>query len=160
DLGLSWEPKQLAFGLLLWMAGTAGYTAWSALTKTILAPLQLQEHQAREIGAHFFGAGVSIPMLLFLALNPFFEEIIARAYVITELRFLPNNVHLAVAASVVLQMSYHLYQGVPAALASWVLFLLFSLYYAKTRSILAPIVAHFLVDAISFGYYIGHARPT
>ena len=72
----------------------------------------------------------------------------------TEIKSLTRSISLAVFFSVLLQTSYHFYQGVPAALSHTGLFLLFSLYYAKTGRIGAPILAHFFIDATATLYYM------
>jgi membrane protease YdiL (CAAX protease family) len=53
---------------------------------------------------------------------------------------------LAVLLSVALQFSYHLYYGWYGAASVSCSFLLFSLYYARTRKALPIVVAHGLID--------------
>jgi len=65
--------------------------------------------------------------------NPFYEELIVRAYFMTELLELTSSSILAVAASVALQFSYHLYSGWLTAAALSAGFLIFSLYCLRTR---------------------------
>jgi membrane protease YdiL (CAAX protease family) len=86
--------------------------------------------------------------------NPFFEELIARAFVMTELKALTRNTAIAIAGSVLLQTSYHFYQGAPAAISHGATFLVFSLYYAKTNRIGAPILAHLLLDLLATVNYM------
>ncbi len=81
-------------------------------------------------------------------LNPFFEEIIVRAYLMTEVRQLTGSGAKAVMVSTALQMSYHFYQGVPMALSDGAAFLVFSLYYSKTRRITPVILAHLYMDVL------------
>src|SRR5215469_16216757 len=62
------------------------------------------------------GLGVSSPSIALLSiafacLNPFVEELIVRAYTISEVINLGGSRSLAAILSVVSQASYHLYQG-------------------------------------------------
>ena len=93
-----------------------------------------------------FGAGVPLAAIVFQLINPFFEELIARAYVMTKVRLLTNSVSKAVIASTLLQMSYHFYQGAPMAFSEGAGFLVFSIYYAKTNRITPIILAHLYED--------------
>jgi len=49
----------------------------------------------------------------------------------TEVKALTNSVTKAVMISTALQMSYHFYQGAPAAFSHGATFLIFSIFYAK-----------------------------
>ena len=99
-----------------------------------------------KVGNMLFADGISIATILFQVLNPFFEELIVRAYVITEIRWLTKSAVSAVIVSSLLQTSYHFYQGVPAALADGATFLVFSIYYARSGRIAPVILAHFYLD--------------
>ena len=79
---------------------------------------------------------------------------IARAYMMTEVKELTNSVATAIIVSTVLQTSYHLYQGVPAALGHGATFLLFSIYYAKTNRLAPIIVAHLYSDVGGTLFYL------
>ena len=90
--------------------------------------------------------GWSLPLLLVYAIiNPLKEELIVRAYLLSEVRVLSGRLWLAVAVSVAVQISYHLYQGIWAAASYLALFLVFSLYYARTRDIFPVILAPFIL---------------
>jgi uncharacterized protein len=84
-----------------------------------------------------------VPMLL---LNPLFEELIVRGYLMTELRERTGSTFLAVAASALVQASYHLYQGLPAATCLLAGFLVLSTYYARTKNLFPPVIAHLAAD--------------
>lgn len=93
------------------------------------------------------GEGVlSVWVLLLVVVNPFFEELIARAFTISEIRALGGGRALAVAISVGVQTSYHFYQGVPYALTIGVLFLVYSLFYIRSGRIMPVIIAHMWAD--------------
>jgi membrane protease YdiL (CAAX protease family) len=101
-----------------------------------------------------FSGHVGGVAFLSMFLNPFFEELIARAYVQTEVRRLTGSATFAVAVSVLLQTSYHFYQGVPAALTNMGGFLVFALYFAKTKRAGAAIVAHMFFDVLPTLFYM------
>ena len=96
-------------------------------------------------GRKIFGhpAVATIPYIL---LTPFFEELIVRAYLMTEVSELTGSTALAVAASVIVQFSYHLYYGWMGAIMVSFLFLAFALYYARSRRALPVIIAHGAFD--------------
>ena len=72
------------------------------------------------------------------------EELIVRAYLMTEVSELTGNMAVAVFASVGFQTLYHLYQGTPAALIDAGAFFVASVFYASTRRITPVILAHAL----------------
>ena len=65
--------------------------------------------------ASAFGYGISWFSIAFVFINPIFEELIVRAYTISEVVNLGGSRTLAVIISVAVQMSYHLYQGLARA---------------------------------------------
>ena len=101
----------------------------------------------------YLNAGLTVGTILFVILNPFYEELIARAYVISEVRYLTGSGVLAVLVSVIIQTLYHLYQGVPAAVALGAMFLVFSIYYAKYKRIVPVILAHLYFDVYALLFY-------
>src|ERR1700757_3458343 len=82
-------------------------------------------------------------------LNPFVEELIVRAYLMTEIFDLTRSGSLAVIVSVLVQSSYHLYYGWAGAISVAFLFVVFSLYYISSRRALPVIVAHGVFDLIA-----------
>jgi membrane protease YdiL (CAAX protease family) len=88
-------------------------------------------------------------IIIFVLLNPFFEELIVRAFTITEVEYLTNSTVNAIAFSVFIQTVYHLYQGLPNAIVEAGTFLLLSLYYAKFRRIAPVIMVHGYFDILS-----------
>jgi len=89
---------------------------------------------------------MAIPVFL---LNPFFEELIVRAYLMTEIGELTGSWILAAGLSTALQFSYHLYYGWEGALSLSFQFLVFSIYYANTRRAIPVILAHGFFDVIA-----------
>jgi membrane protease YdiL (CAAX protease family) len=96
---------------------------------------------------------VAAVAVLFVTINPWFEELIVRAFLMTEITALTGKAWLAILISTLLQASYHLYQGWFGALQVGVIFLVMSLYFARRGRILPVVLAHFYLDAIAFAYY-------
>lgn len=94
----------------------------------------------------FFGHPSLLVAFAFCLLNPFFEELIVRAYLMTEIIELTGSSALAVVLSVVVQFSYHLYYGWTGAASLCFQFLTFALYYARSRRALPIIMAHGFFD--------------
>jgi membrane protease YdiL (CAAX protease family) len=97
--------------------------------------------------------GLGLLTYCFVAVNPVFEEMLVRAFLMSETILLTGSSTLAILFSTLLQTSYHVYQGAPYALAAGVIFLIFSVYYACTRRILPVILAHFIWDLWAHVYY-------
>lgn len=100
----------------------------------------------RPRNVEFLNVGVTLPSLIFVLLNPFNEELIVRAFTISEVEYLTRSSIIAVIVSVALQTSYHLYQGPFAAWSYVPIFFIFSLYYVKWRRITPIILAHLFFD--------------
>jgi membrane protease YdiL (CAAX protease family) len=84
-----------------------------------------------------------------MVVNPFLEELIVRAYLMTEVEYLSGSINLAIILSVLIQASYHYYQGAIAPLVISVGFTIFAFSYAKTRRIMPIILAHMYGDLIA-----------
>jgi membrane protease YdiL (CAAX protease family) len=155
NLGLRWAWKDAGWSLLLAIAGYASfYICYIGIAWGVYATSGQPLHPP-DIGRYFFHGGVGMIAILFALLNGFYEELIARAYLITEIKRLAGNPLLAIGASVALQTIYHLYQGIPLALSHMFAFLIFSIYYAVTGRAWPVILAHVLTDLISVvGYSI------
>ena len=82
----------------------------------------------------------------FLFLNPFFEEMLVRGYLMTELIDLRKSATLAGIISLLFQTSYHLYYGVFGAAMVGCGLAVFVIYYAKTRRLMPVILAHMFWD--------------
>lgn len=80
------------------------------------------------------------------------EELIVRAFLMTEVAGLSGSWPLAVLVSVGFQTVYHLYQGTPAALMAAGGFFVSAVYYASTRRITPVILAH----ALHNFYWLSH----
>ncbi|HKF47932.1 MAG TPA: CPBP family intramembrane glutamic endopeptidase [Terracidiphilus sp.] len=144
DLGLRWSGRDVFRGLLVTAVAGFAYLASNYL-------LQLLHHAAVHVstgGATARQVFGHVPMMAIplIILNPFFEDLIVRAYLMTEIKELTGSWALAAAASMAVQISYHLYYGWVGALALGGQFLVFSIYYARTKRATPIIVAHGIFD--------------
>lgn len=81
---------------------------------------------------------------LYAFVSPIFEEMVVRAFFMTEILALTRNSGLAILLSVLIQASYHLYQGIPNALSAAIMFFMLSIFYARTRRIVPVTRAHII----------------
>jgi membrane protease YdiL (CAAX protease family) len=96
-----------------------------------------------------------MPYLLLSAFqNGFAEEIVVVGYLLTRLRQLGWSDSRALAASSVLRGSYHLYQGFGGFAGNLVMGVIFGYWFQRTRRVLPLVIAHFLLDAVSFVGYL------
>jgi len=91
--------------------------------------------------------GVSVLSIAFVCLNPFFEELIVRGYLMSEVRGLGGKGVLAIFLSTAVQMSYHLYQGPANGIVLITTFTMFSIYFWDSRRIAPVVLAHLFLDA-------------
>ena len=152
DLGFSFSKKDIlhSIGLAL-VAIVANYIAYYLLT--ILSVLLLGNGLPKAEFQTVLDSGFTLPLLLFVIVNPFFEELIVRAYVITEIEFFTKSAWNAGIFSIFIQVSYHLYQGVSNSLAMVGIFSVFTVYYIKKRRIWPIILAHAYFDLYAYCYY-------
>jgi membrane protease YdiL (CAAX protease family) len=145
NLGLRWALRDLAVGTLVagvsYVAYVQGFMIIQAIHKSMFGVLA-----ASPASKDFFGHPSLIVVVAFCLLNPFFEELIVRAYLMTEIIELTGSSALAVVLSLAVQFSYHLYYGWTGALSLCFQFLIFALYYARFRRALPIIMAHCIFD--------------
>src|SRR5436305_1720060 len=100
------------------------------------------------------------PVLLLSALqNATVEEVIVVGYLLSRLDRLGVRPSRAIALSAVIRGSYHLYQGVGGFLGNAVMGLIFGYLYRRWGRVMPLLIAHFLIDAVTFvGYALlaGH----
>jgi membrane protease YdiL (CAAX protease family) len=148
DIGLRWSASDIGVGLLLFLLAYTCY-AGSYRVFVLLHYLAFNSVSSPQVHREY----LTNPLLFVLPyylLNPFFEELIVRAYLMTEVTALTGSAGLAIAVSVLFQTAYHLYYGWVVALSIGCVFLVFSAYYAKTRRALPIIVAHACMDLVGF----------
>lgn len=144
DLGLRWSIRDLTIGVGLAFGSYCAYYAGYIVVHTIHYAIFGAAHGGATAQALFGHIGISaIPFVL---LNPFFEELIVRAYLMTEIKELTGSATLSIAISVLVQAAYHLYYGWEGALSLGFQFLVFAVYYSQTRRATPIIVAHGAFD--------------
>ena len=146
DIGLSfqWTDLPKALGLLV-AAVVAMWTMWLVLSYGWLLTT-LRSPQWPDTHAMFSTSSLWL-FLPFLLLNPFFEEILVRGYLMTELIDLRKSVLLATVVSILVQTSYHLYYGVAGAMVVGSGLTVLAIYFAKSRRLMPVILAHMLWDS-------------
>ena len=146
DLGLRWSIRDLVTGGLVALASygafEVGYFVLNAMHQLLFGSMA---HRPSELS--LFGH-TTVMMAVFSLVNPFFEELIVRAYLMTEVKALTGSWTLAAVLSTAVQTSYHLYYGWTMALALGCQFLVFSIYYARSRKATPLVFAHGVFDWI------------
>lgn len=147
-LSLSWKDVPRSIGLALVAAVVTVLAEYGLYYGTSYLTGHRSGWRARNLG---FLLGSRSPwsalwLLINTLVNPWVEELLARAYIMSEVRWLTGRWWPAVFVSVALQSAYHLYQGVLPALSYAALFLTFALYYARTGRIFPVILAHLYFD--------------
>lgn len=101
-----------------------------------------------------------VPVLVLAAIqNGFAEEFLVVGYLITRLEQLRVPAWGVVAASAVLRGSYHLYQGFGGFIGNMVMGLVFALVFLRWRRIWPLVIAHSLIDTVTFiGYPLLHGH--
>ena len=102
----------------------------------------------------------AIPVLILSAAqNAVLEELVVVGYLLNRLRELGWPGWRALVASAILRGSYHLYQGFGGFVGNAIMGLIFGFFYQRTRRVLPLIVAHTILDVVSFvGYTLLHNR--
>ncbi|GAB3978967.1 type II CAAX endopeptidase family protein [Actinoallomurus acanthiterrae] len=101
-----------------------------------------------------------IPVLLLSAAqNGILEEVIVAGYLLHRLSQLEWSPGRALTLSAVLRGSYHLYQGFGGFAGNLIMGLLFGVLYRRWGRAMPLIVAHTLIDAVTFvGYTLLHGH--
>jgi len=161
DIGFSWAKKDFGLSILLYIGATVAYFAVHNFIGSTGLSSANQSATGARVANYLFGGGIAFATILVQFLNPFYEELIVRAYLMTELKLLTNSVSKPIIISTLFQMSYHFYQGAPMAFGEGASFLIFSIYYSKTNRITPIILAHLYSDVGGTLWYVlqQHAGP-
>jgi membrane protease YdiL (CAAX protease family) len=98
-------------------------------------------------------------LILSAAMNATLEEVVVIGYLVTRLRQLGRSMPWAIGLAAVLRGSYHLYQGFGAFIGNALMGVVFGWFFLRTRRVMPLIVAHTILDTVSFvGYTVlaGH----
>jgi uncharacterized protein len=95
-----------------------------------------------------------IPILVLKAIeNAISEEVIVVGYFTTRLRELGWRDNRAIGASALLRGSYHLYQGVGGFVGNAIMGVVFASFYKRYGRVTPLIIAHSILDVVSFVGY-------
>jgi membrane protease YdiL (CAAX protease family) len=96
----------------------------------------------------------AVPVLVLAAVqNALLEEVVGVGYLLTRLRELGWNAAAAVGLHSLLRGAYHLYQGFGGFVGNALMGVLFALFYLRFRRVMPLVVAHTLLDVVSFVGY-------
>jgi len=85
--------------------------------------------------------------------NAFAEEMLVIGYLLTRLRQLGVRENSSLVGAAVLRGSYHLYQGFGGFVGNFVMGLVFGRLWQRTNRLWPLVVAHTLLDVVSFVGY-------
>ncbi|MDU0205838.1 CPBP family intramembrane glutamic endopeptidase [Paenibacillus sp. PFR10] len=137
EFGLTFKFSDLGHALLLY---------FSFYILEIILFLFVPDLKSEPHNVEFYKSNITLFYFIFIIVNPFFEELIVRAYGITEFLHFFKKEEIAVLVSTLIQTSYHLYQGAIPAILNGLLFFIFSIYFAKKRRIIPIILVHGFFD--------------
>jgi membrane protease YdiL (CAAX protease family) len=145
DLG--WSPKaiDIPIAVCLFMVAYAAAIAALAGSQHIYRGETGHWPPSRPLHLALGRSGLSI---FLVCVNPLFEEMIVRAYAMSEISAVSGNRFLAIVSSLALQLSYHLYQGLTGCVALTAIFTVFAVYYSVVRRIVPIVLAHLIFDII------------
>jgi len=104
--------------------------------------------QVKARNTDFIHIRMLVLFFISMSVNAFFEEFIVRGYMMTEIELLTNNKYLAIIITTLFQTSYHLYQGLYPLIGISVIFLVFSVYFARSKKLMPVIISHFIFDIL------------
>jgi membrane protease YdiL (CAAX protease family) len=146
DLGFRWASRDVAVALPLALGSGLAFRLLLPVTFGGAELMRGLPPQVADIGNYVYGTSISMAAVLNNILVGFFEELIVRGYLMTEVRRFTGSILFAIFCSVAVQTSYHFYQGGPVALAYVGGFMVFAAYYAQTNRILPVVLAHSAID--------------
>ncbi|MCV2392884.1 CPBP family intramembrane metalloprotease [Actinotalea sp. M2MS4P-6] len=115
--------------------------------------------RALGLSVHIAASGLTdywwtIPVLVLSAIyNALLEEVVVVAWLLDRLHRIGWATPVAVATSSLLRGAYHLYQGPAMAVGNVLMGVVFSLVYLRWRRVMPLVVAHTLLDVVSFVGY-------
>lgn len=144
--GLNFEkPKQWLFGGI----GLAAVIGIPGIGLYVFA--RLLELSSKVVPANLPDYWWAVPVLLLAAIRAaVFEEVIVVAYLFKRMDDLRVRPGVQILLSALLRGSYHLYQGVGGFVGNLAMGLVFGWAYRRWGRVMPLVVAHFILDAISF----------
>lgn len=145
SVGLSWHWIDLlkGFGLFALSRIASYFFYWRA--QSAYYYWNRTYFQFRDYSAIFAGASITLLFVYGFAAS-WFEELLVRGYLMTELIGVSCPVWLATAVSIALQTSYHLYYGFAGAAWVSIGFAISAIYFAHSRRLMPVVLSHFFWD--------------
>jgi CAAX protease family protein len=145
SIGLSWHWTDLlkGFGLFILSLMASYFFYWRAQSAYYF--WTRAHFHFRDSNAMFAGASITLLFVYGFAAS-WFEELLVRGYLMTELIGISCPVWLAAGVSIALQTSYHLYYGFGAAAWLSIGFAISAIYFAYSRRLMPVILSHFFWD--------------
>ncbi len=137
---------EIAWGALLAMFGIAIH--WLFLTG-ILSFFPRLDSSNHETNLALLQTAISPFYLTFMLLNPFCEELLIRGYLQTRLKQMGRGPVLQISISVLVQTAYHLYQGFLNCLGLAFIFLVFAVFYQRTKRLWPVLFGHLWLDLLA-----------
>jgi len=147
NIGWNLRWTDIARALGLWFGST--FAAYMILAVFQVSFRASSGHYLATKSMHGMLGGISALSFAFVCLNPFFEELIVRGYLMTEIVELSGKGGLAIVLSTAIQMSYHTYQGLANCIALATIFTAFSVYFLRSRRLAPVVLAHLCIDAFA-----------
>jgi membrane protease YdiL (CAAX protease family) len=154
DIGLRWKWSDISIG-----GGVLILGLMANLVAVVLTAAIWRSHPAFwNDEKMLFGDKATLVVGLYALVNPFFEEIVVRAYLMTEVSEITGSRGLAILVSVGLQTSVHIYQGWSNMIALGAMFLVFAAYFAETKRAFPVVIAHLLLDVLAVTTHLARHR--
>ncbi len=142
-------PQLTLIGVGLFLLAHVAY-ALAAYLAIALAPAAFSVEAYRKL----VSPDLNLPLVLLMStINPIFEETILCGYLLSSRRA-GANAWPAVHLSIAIRLLYHLYQGAFGVVGVIAVGFIFSAWYAKSRQIWPPILAHALFDLLGLMRYV------
>lgn len=135
------EPWDFAKAIGLAVAGT--------IIAMVVTEMVVGKAGAQRENLEFLRVKRSVPYVIAMLINPFCEEFFTRGYLQTRLTQMRWSAGATVLLSAILQGSYHIYQGIPSCIALTAMFVVFALYYQKSRRLWPVVYAHLGLDVLA-----------
>lgn len=148
NFGLSFSVDKITIGLILFIVCYFLYVLLFRLFGDFVLSLNLLNGASSD--SISFSMNISlISLVLYATINPIFEEFILVGYIVTAIRE-KYGLLISLILSVGFRLSFHIYQGPIILLSSLPMGIIFTIYFWHKRSIVPLIIAHGLMDFLSF----------
>ena len=148
NFGLSFSIDKITMGLVLFVVNYFVYVLLFRLFGDFILSLNIISGNTSDSISYSIDV-TAIPLLLFSVFNPLFEEFILVGYIVTAIRK-KFGLLSCLILSVGFRLSFHIYQGPIILLSILPMGILFTLHFWHKRSIIPLIIAHGIMDFLSF----------